>query len=779
MRRTGIPIVGDAPWGTHFCQFYQDRHDLTDILVPYFKAGLEDNEFCMWITSEPLQAEEAKAALAREVENFEEYHRAGQIEIVDYRQWYTVGGEFQADRVLRGWVEKLDAARQRGFDGLRLSGNTFWLEKQDWQAFTEYEAMVDGVIGRYPMLAICTYSLPKCGAAEIIDVVSNHSFALIKRAGKWQVVQTTQRKKPDSLLPPACDVADLELVEIVDARAIQSLMEEFHKLVNIPMAIIDLHGKVLVGVGWQEICTKFHRVHPETCSYCIESDTELTAGVAAGQVKTYKCKNGMWDVVTPLVVGGRHMGNLFLGQFFFEGERVDLDWFRSGARRYGFQEEQYLTALETVPRLSKETVDAGMAFLTKLGGILSQLSYSNIKLARALSDRDALMASLKEGGDRLSRAQEIAHLGSWELDLAGDRLSWSDEVYRIFGLQPQEFAATYEAFLEAVHPEDRVAVDAAYSGSVREGRQSYEIQHRVVRRDGEVRWVHEKCEHLFDADGRVIRSTGMVQDITERKQADQLAALLYRQARQEIARRQRVETELRRSNEELGQFAFVISHDLRSPLNAVTSFANQLEEEFHGKLGEDANTYLSYLTGAAARMRRLISDLLAYSRVADDGESKTDPVQAQEAFQAAVLNLEEMVRETRAAITCDPLPEVAANSGLLTHIFQNLLENAMKFCGEQPPRIHVSAEPQADGWRFCVLDNGIGIDPRQLEQIFRIFKRLHGDHYEGTGIGLAVCKKIVERQGGRIWVESEQGHGAKFYFTLPAAEAAVGQAVGK
>jgi PAS domain S-box-containing protein len=779
LRRTGIPIVGDAPWGTHFCQFYQDQRDLTDILVLYFKAGLEDNEFCMWITSEPLQAEEAKAALAREVENFEEYLRAGQIEIVDYRQWYTVGGGFQAERVLRGWVEKLDAARQRGFDGLRLSGNTFWLEKQDWQAFTEYEAMVDGVIGRYPMLAICTYSLPKCGAAEIIDVVSNHSFALIKRAGEWRVLESTQRKKLDSILPPDCDLAELELGEIIDAPAIQSLMEEFHRLVNIPMAILDLKGKVLVGVGWQKICTKFHRVHSETCGNCMESDTQLTAGVPPGQVKTYKCKNGMWDVVTPLIVGGRHVGNLFLGQLFFDGERVDQEWFRSRARRYGFQEETYLAALEAVPRLSQETVDAGMAFLAKLGGILSQLSYSNIKLARALSDRDVLTASLKEGGDRLNRAQEIAHLGSWELDLAGNRLSWSDEVYRIFGLQPREFVATYEAFLEAVHPEDRAAVDAAYSDSVRDGRRSYEIQHRVVWRDGEVRWVQEKCEHLFDSGGRVMRSTGMVQDITERKEADQLAALLYHQARQEIARRQQVEVELRRSNEELEQFAFVISHDLRSPLNAVTSFANQLKEEFHGKLGEEADTYLSYLTGAAARMRRLISDLLAYSRVADDGEGKTGPILAQEAFQAAMLNLEEMVRDTRASITCESLPEVAANSGLLTHIFQNLLENAMKFRGEQPPRIHVAAEPQADGWRFCVSDIGIGIDSRHLEQIFRIFKRLHGDHYEGTGIGLAVCKKLVERQGGRIWVESEQGHGAKFYFTLPAAESAVGQAAGE
>ena len=139
-------------------------------------------------------------ALAGEIDNLGDYIRKGQIEILDYSQWYTLGGKFEADAVLQGWVEKLEAARKRGFDGLRLSGNTFWLEKSDWQDFTEYEAMVDGVIGRYPMLAICTYSLAKCGAVEIMDVVSNHAFALIKRAGKWQIVESAERKRMEAAL---------------------------------------------------------------------------------------------------------------------------------------------------------------------------------------------------------------------------------------------------------------------------------------------------------------------------------------------------------------------------------------------------------------------------------------------------------------------------------------------------------------------------------------------------------------------------------------------------
>ena len=194
-RHTGITVIGDVPWGTHFCQFYQDKQDLIDILVPYFKAGLENNEFCMWVTSEPLASAEAKAALAANVENLERYIADGQLEILDHSDWYTVGGKFESDRALQGLIDRVETATRRGFAGLRMTGNTFWLEKSDWQAFTEYEAAVNAVIGKYRMLALCAYSLSKCGAIEIMDVISNHAFALMKRAGKWERIDSAERKK--------------------------------------------------------------------------------------------------------------------------------------------------------------------------------------------------------------------------------------------------------------------------------------------------------------------------------------------------------------------------------------------------------------------------------------------------------------------------------------------------------------------------------------------------------------------------------------------------------
>jgi PAS domain S-box-containing protein len=203
LRKTGIHIIGDVPWGTHFCQFYKTKKDLLDILVPYFKTGLKNNEFCMWVTSEPIQKEEALKTMKKAVPHFLKYLEKGQIEILPYTEWYLKGGKFSSLRVLQRWVERLNQALDKGYEGLRLTGNTFWLEKKDWRKFTDYEEEVNNVIGKYNMIAICTYSLDKCGANEVIDVVRNHQFALIKRGQKWERIESSENKLAKEALKQA------------------------------------------------------------------------------------------------------------------------------------------------------------------------------------------------------------------------------------------------------------------------------------------------------------------------------------------------------------------------------------------------------------------------------------------------------------------------------------------------------------------------------------------------------------------------------------------------
>ena len=328
------------------------------------------------------------------------------------------------------------------------------------------------------------------------------------------------RFKLQSILSPEGSIADLELNDIIDAQSIQKLMDHLYELAHVPMAIIDISGEILVGVGLQDICSKFHRAYPDSCKNCVESDIHLTKGIPEGEFKLYKCKNNMWDMATPLVIGGDHKGNLFLGQFFLDDEPIDYNLFRNQADKYNFAKQDYLDALEKVPRLSKHKLDHAKSFFLILAQSISQLSYSNIKLSRSINQQKKAENKLKEKEKLLDKAQEIAHLGSWFLDLGKNDLSWSNEMYRIFDIQPHEFNSTYEGFLESVHPDDRDAVNAAYTSSVTESKDGYEIEHRIIRRHtGEIRHVLEKCEHIKDKSGEIIRSVGMTHDITERKEA--------------------------------------------------------------------------------------------------------------------------------------------------------------------------------------------------------------------------------------------------------------------
>jgi PAS domain S-box-containing protein len=216
------------------------------------------------------------------------------------------------------------------------------------------------------------------------------------------------RHKLDAILSPEADIGALELSDIIESEKIQKLMDEFYQLTNVGIGIIDLHGRVLVGTGWQDICTKFHRVNPESCRLCIESDLELTRNVSIGTFKQYRCKNNMWDIATPIMIGDKHVGNIFLGQFLFDDETPDYEAFRQQAHRYGFNEQEYIAALDRVPRWNRKMVNAAMSFYTAFAGMIGNLSYSNIKLANALEERKRTEEALRQSEQRKTILNQIA-----------------------------------------------------------------------------------------------------------------------------------------------------------------------------------------------------------------------------------------------------------------------------------------------------------------------------------------------------------------------------------
>jgi PAS domain S-box-containing protein len=276
------------------------------------------------------------------------------------------------------------------------------------------------------------------------------------------------------------------------------------------------------------------------------------------------------------------------------------------------------------------------------------------------------------------------------------------------------------------------------------------------RKDGSQFPIEIMLSPLESPEGILV--TAAVRDITTRREAEAQLA-------------QKAE-ELRRSNEELEQFAYVASHDLQEPLRMVASYTQLLSKRYKGRLDSDADEFIAFAVDGASRMQRLIQDLLAYSRVGKRGGELVD-VSSEEALQQAVINLRGAIEESGAQVTHDPLPRVMADDVQLTQLLQNLVGNAIKYQRPGVPLVHISAARDTEGmWLISIQDNGLGIDPKFFERIFGMFQRLHKrEEFAGTGMGLAICKKIVERHGGKIWVESQPEAGSTFRFTLAASEA--------
>jgi light-regulated signal transduction histidine kinase (bacteriophytochrome) len=302
------------------------------------------------------------------------------------------------------------------------------------------------------------------------------------------------------------------------------------------------------------------------------------------------------------------------------------------------------------------------------------------------------------------------------------------------------------------HPEDRDVTDAERERVRRGEIDAARFEKRYLKQDGSTVWV-ELAIALVRKDGKPEYEIAIFDDITERKHAE--AALHH------------AHDELKRSNAELAQFAYVASHDLQEPLRMVSSYTQLLARRYGDKLDGDAREFMAYVVDGAARMKQLIEDLLAYSRVGTRGR-EFKPVAVEASLRRAIMNLKSAIDEPGASVSFDAMPTLEGDEVQLAQLFQNLIGNALKFRSASVPRIHVSAEEKDGGWEFAVSDNGIGIEQEYFERIFMVFQRLHyKGEYPGTGIGLAICKKVVERHGGRIWVESKPGEGSSFRFTLP------------
>lgn len=373
--------------------------------------------------------------------------------------------------------------------------------------------------------------------------------------------------------------------------------------------------------------------------------------------------------------------------------------------------------------------------------------------AARLEELEREVGQRKRAEERFRRLLDAAPDATIIVDQTGRIVMVNAQVQPMFGYTRQELLGQV---MEMLIPErfrgKHVLHRGEYNSHPRTRPMGVGPELYGLRKDGREFPVEISLSPLETEEEGLLISAA-IRDVTQRKWAqDQLRAYAE---------------ELQRSNLELQQFAYVASHDLQEPLRAISTFCEMLAKRYRGQLDAQADQWIGFVVDGARRMQALVQDLLAYSRL-ETRARPPEPVALDNIFHRAVENVRALAEETGASITAEALPTVCGDPSQLVQLLQNLIGNALKFRGGEPPRVHVSAARREENWVVSVSDNGIGIDPKYYERIFELFKRLHNaDRYPGTGIGLSVCRKVVHRHGGRIWVESEPGRGSTFYFTLP------------
>ncbi len=559
------------------------------------------------------------------------------------------------------------------------------------------------------------------------------------------------------------------LGEIINAEELQSIMDDFYLLTGMVTAILDMEGTVLEKTGWQDLCTKFHRVNRHTARNCTESDLYLVNNLKPGEYIDYRCKNGLWDVVTPLYIGARHWGNIYTGQFFYDDDPIDEERFLRQAEEYGFDKDSYMEAFRRIPRYSRKEIRSLMDFMVKFSSYISNVSYSKMRLERENCERKLAEEALARQKERLNYIIQGTDVGTWEWNIQTGETIFNDRWAGIVGYTLDELSPlTIETWGKLCHPDDREESERILKLCFEQKREFYDCECRMKHKDGHWVWVIDRGKVITWTDeGKPEWMFGTHMDISGRKQAE--------------GERERMQVQLSqaRKMESIGRLAGGVAHDFNNMLGVILGHT----ELAIGKIGKGRYgsllDNLEIIQKAAERSAALTHQLLAFARkdaaeprILDLNRSVSGLIDMLKRIIGENIDLVWLPDEQIAPVKIDPsqvdqiMTNLCVNArDAIESIGRITIETGSAHFDEAYCKRHMEFHA-GDYVMLAVSDDGCGMDRETLENIFEPFYTTK-ELGKGTGLGMATVYGVVRQNGGFINVYSEKSHGTSIKIYLP------------